>query len=264
MEKSITINQDELIHQVKLGCLIPTLVGGVVVRKIVMQAAQEHKIVASVDELQQAADGIRLLRQLNSSTDTRLWLEQHNLSLDEFEELVQTSVLSSKLASTLFAGQAESIFAERQLDYTKAVLYEVLLDDLDLANELFYAIEENETTFWNVSHQFIREVKLRRIGGYQGVLNRSNLKPEISTAVFSATPPQLLKPIITSKGVHLIFVEEIIQPELNDAVLQKIVSDLFIDWLKNEIESLKVLLYPGNEGEKSIEIYPQYLGLPFW
>lgn len=62
MEKSITIDQGDLIHQVKLGCLIPTLVGGVVVRKIVMQAAQEHKIVASVDELQQAADGIRSLR----------------------------------------------------------------------------------------------------------------------------------------------------------------------------------------------------------
>ncbi len=257
MEKLITISQAELIHQVKLGCLVPTLIEGIVARKVVLQAAQAYHLEASVDELQQAADGIRLLRQLNSSTDTKRWLEQHNLSLDEFEELVQMSVLSSKLASTLFAGQAEAIFAERQLDYTKAVLYEVLLDDFDLAIELFYAIEENETTFWNVAHQFIRDVKLRRIGGYQGVLSRAELKPEISMAVFSATPPKLLKPIITTKGTHLIFVEELIQPELTDAIRYKIVSDLFTEWLKKEIESLKVLLHTDNEGDKSIEIYPQ-------
>ncbi|MEQ9355725.1 MAG: peptidylprolyl isomerase [Coleofasciculus chthonoplastes F2-STO-03] len=47
-------------------------------------------------------------------------------------------------------------------------------------------------------------------------MQRKELKPEISAAVFAATPPQVLKPIVTSKGVHLIFVEEIIQPELNN------------------------------------------------
>jgi parvulin-like peptidyl-prolyl isomerase len=47
-------------------------------------------------------------------------------------------------------------------------------------------------------------------------LRRKELKPEISAAVFAAAPPQVLKPILSAKGLHLILVEEIIQPQLDD------------------------------------------------
>ena len=48
-----------------------------------------------------------------------------------------------------------------------------------------------------------------RCGGYRGILQRKDLKPEISAAVFAATPPQILKPIVTSIGAHLILVDEV-------------------------------------------------------
>jgi len=67
------------------------------------------------------------------------------------------------------------------------------------------------------------------------------MKPEISAAVFAAKPPQVLKPIVTSKGVHLIFVEEIIQPELNNKLRSQIISDLFSEWLKQQIKQVEVV-----------------------
>ena len=70
-------------------------------------------------------------------------------------------------------------------------------------------------------------------------MRRKELKPEISAAVFAATPPQVLKPIVTSSGVHLIFVEEIIQPELDNKLCYQILSDLFERWLKQQIEQFK-------------------------
>ena len=66
------------------------------------------------------------------------------------------------------------------------------------------------------------------------------MKPEISAAIFAAKPPELLKPIITSKGVHLILVEEIIQPELNNLLQMKIMSDLFDTWIKKQIEEVEI------------------------
>ncbi|MFM9160320.1 MAG: peptidylprolyl isomerase, partial [Dolichospermum sp.] len=55
-----------------------------------------------------------------------------------------------------------------------------------------------------------------------------------------AKPPQVIKPIITSKGVHLIFVEEIIQPELNDKLRQQIVSDLLLSWIKKQVNQTEI------------------------
>jgi parvulin-like peptidyl-prolyl isomerase len=77
--------------------------------------------------------------------------------------------------------------------------------------ELFYGIQEGEMSFYDVAHQYIQDTELCRKGGYRGMVQRKELKPEISAAVFAANPPQVLKPIVTSKGVHLILLEELVQ-----------------------------------------------------
>ena len=46
---------------------------------------------------------------------------------------------------------------------------------------------------------------------------------------------------MTSKGVHLILVEEILQPELNDQLRFQIGSELFGEWIINQIESVSVV-----------------------
>jgi len=95
-------------------------------------------------------------------------------------------------------------------------------------------------SFYEVAHQYIQDTELRRSGGYRGILQRKDLKPEISAAVFAATPPQILKPIVTSIGAHLILVEEIVQPKLDERLRYKLVSDLFYEWLKGQIEQFEV------------------------
>jgi len=49
-----------------------------------------------------------------------------------------------------------------------------------------------------------------------------------------------MRQIVTSKGVHLILVEEIIQPELNDKLRYQIVSELFGEWVINQSNKMKV------------------------
>jgi parvulin-like peptidyl-prolyl isomerase len=56
---------------------------------------------------------------------------------------------------------------------------------------------------------------------------------------------EVLKPIVTSKGVHLILVEEILQPELNDQLRYQIGSELFGEWVINQIESVSVVTSLG-------------------
>jgi parvulin-like peptidyl-prolyl isomerase len=70
---------------------------------------------------------------------------------------------------------------------------------------------------------------------------RKDLKSEISAAVFAAKPPQVLKPIVTSKGVHLILVEEVIQPKLDEKLHNNILTDLFSEWLKQQIQQLEII-----------------------
>ncbi|MCC5617682.1 peptidylprolyl isomerase [Nostoc sp. CHAB 5836] len=249
MSQTITITNEDILSQVKLSCQIPELVEGILTRKIVENAASEANLKVETEELQKVADQIRLINKLNSADDTWAWLEKHNLSIDDYEEIVHNTVISSKLATHLFADKVEPYFLEHQLDYAGVVIYEIFLDDEDLAIELFYAIKEGEISFYDVAHKYIQDTELRRKGGYRGIVHRHDLKPEISAAVFAAKPPQLLKPIVTSLGVHLILVEEIIQVELDNVLYQKIVSNLFSEWLKKQIAKVDVLKQLGSNSK---------------
>ncbi len=247
MSQTIAITSADIIEQVKLSCQVPELTEGILGRQIIAKAATEAGIKLETEELQKAADQMRLIRELHNAKETWNWLEKHSLSINEFQNIAYHSLISGKLVAHLFADKVEPYFFENQLDYTKVVMYEVVLDDEDLAMELFYAIQEEEISFYEVAHQYIQEPELRRAGGYRGILHRQDLKPEISAAVFAAHPPQLLKPIVTAKGVHLVFVEEIITPELNDQLRYKILTHLFAEWMKQQIEQVEVVMQLNHE-----------------
>jgi parvulin-like peptidyl-prolyl isomerase len=241
MLKTITVTPQEIIHQLKISCLIPEIISGIISRKIITEKAQELSIKPTSIDLQQAADNIRLEGHLISAEDTFEWLKANHLSADDFEEIVLTSLFSNEVANQLFAKQVESYFFDHQLDYMAVILYEIILEDQDLAMELFYAIQEQEISFHDAAHKYISDPELRRQGGYRGVLRRKDLRPEILSAVFGAKPPEIIKPIVTSVGVHLIFVEEIIKQQLDDQLGQQICLDLFNKWINEEASSWEVI-----------------------
>jgi PPIC-type PPIASE domain len=241
MSQTITITNEDILEEVKLSGKIPEFIEGIVTRKVIENAAVQAGIKVEIEELQKAADQIRLMNKLNSADDTWAWLEKHSLSLDDFEVIVYSGVIFGKLSQHLFTDKIEPYFFENQLDYAGVVMYEVVLDDEDLALELFYAVNEGEMSFSDVAHKYIQDTELRRKGGYLGIVRRQDLKPEISAAVFTAKPPQLLKPIVTSKGIHLIFIEEIIQAQLEDKLRYKIMGDLFDGWLKKQVNEVKLI-----------------------
>ncbi|MBD2167802.1 peptidylprolyl isomerase [Calothrix membranacea FACHB-236] len=246
MSQTITITSEDILHQVKLSCKIPEIIEQIVSRKVIIAAAEAAGLTVEVEELQKVADQIRLSNHLDSADETWLWLEKHGLSLDDFEEIVYGTVISGKLTTSLLANKVEPYYFEHQLAYTGAVIYEFVLDDEDLALELFYLIQEGEMSYYDVAHKYIQDTELRRKGGYCGLVRRQDLSAEISAAVFAATPPQVLKPIITSQGVHLILVEEILKTELDNKLRYQILLDLFNEWLKQQIQQVEVdVLIPG-------------------
>lgn len=235
----LNIEPNEIIHEVKISCKIPDIIKGILTRKVINLEAQKAGINVSPHDLQQTADSFRLMNQLHTSAATWSWLDKQSLSLDEFEEYVYSTVVASKLAQNLFSDRVETYFVERQLDYTKAVIYEALFEDEGEAIEMFYSLSEGEISFHEVAQQYNTNIEQRRMGGYLGKISRSELTPVISAAVFASSPPQILKPLVTAKGIHLIFVEEFIPPKLSTKLRMEIITQLFSDWLETQLNAIE-------------------------
>ncbi|WP_016950444.1 peptidylprolyl isomerase [Anabaena sp. PCC 7108] len=241
MSQMVIVSPEDILYHIKISCQIPNLLEAIATRKIIADTAVKEGIQIEIEELQQAADSLRLANKLIKAEETWAWLEKYHLSLDNFEEIAHANLLSAKLATHLFADKVEPFFYAHQLDYTGAATYEVILDDEDIALEIFYALQEGEITFQEIARQYVSNPEIRRAGGYQGIRQRSDFRPEIAAAVFAANPPQILKPIITPKGAHIVMVEEIIKPQLNEQTRLKIMGDLFTNWVQQQITTLEIV-----------------------
>ncbi|WP_414530922.1 peptidylprolyl isomerase [Nodularia chucula] len=241
MSPILNISASDIIRSLKLSSQVPGLVEAIASQKIITAAAQEAGITVTPEEIQEEGDKLRLAKKLIKAEDTLTWLEKHHLSVNEFEELIHHQILTQKLANHLFAPQVERHFYQHQIDYVTAITYQIILDDRDLALELFYAVEEGEVSFPEIARLYIQDPELRCNYGYQGRQHRKDFRTEIAAPVFAATPPEMIKPIETLKQVYLIWVEEISQPQLDEQLREKIITELFSDWLKQQIGSVKIV-----------------------
>jgi parvulin-like peptidyl-prolyl isomerase len=237
------ISSQDLIYEAKLTGKLPALFHGILRRHTIEQEADRLGITSTAAELQVAADKFRTINQLETAEATWKWLQANFLTVDDFERLVAHGLTTEKLAHQLFGDRVEHFFHQNLLDYSGATIYEVVLEDRELAMEIFYSLQEGDLSFADVAYQYIRDPELKRRGGYIGTIGRNQMRPEISAAVFAAKPPQLIKPVVTAIGIHLIQVEEILQPQLDDNIRQQILMDMFERWLEEQI----AIAAPGAE-----------------
>jgi parvulin-like peptidyl-prolyl isomerase len=230
MVNSTNITPQELLKEVKLSLQLPILREQIIEHQIIAQTVAAAGLKPQPEDIQKAANQIRMNHDLLGATETYAWLEKYDLSLDDLEELAWRECLKQQLMNHLFADKIESYFVQHQLDYMSAVLYEVVFEDEELAYEQYCALQAGETTFPQVAHQYIQDLEKRRVGGYLGVKRRKELRPEISAIVFMANPPQVLKPVILENGIYLLLVEEIIQIELNPDFELEIKHRFFSEW----------------------------------
>ncbi|MBW4505243.1 MAG: peptidylprolyl isomerase [Scytonematopsis contorta HA4267-MV1] len=252
MSNVLSISHQDIIRHIRFECQIPNVLEAIAARKIIADAAASNGIKVESEELQQAGDNLRLAKKLVKASDTWIWLKTHNLSLDEFEEIVHASVLTAKLANHLFAKQVETFFFAHQLDYVAAATYEIVLDSKDLALELFYALKEDEISFPDIARKYIQNQELTHTWGYQGIRCRKDFPPVIASSIFAANAPEILKPIETSQGVYLIWVEKIIHPKLDEQLRAQIQQDLFVAWLKQQSEQLKIVIKENLDSNYSV------------
>ncbi|MBN1292803.1 MAG: hypothetical protein JXB48_13260 [Candidatus Latescibacteria bacterium] len=91
----------EVVDYLRLSGDFGSALREVVKRKITAQAAKENGLTVSDEELQKGADTFRIVNNLSKASDTENWLKIMGVSIDTFEEFLETNLLISKFKDTL-------------------------------------------------------------------------------------------------------------------------------------------------------------------
>lgn len=249
-DRSSNISPDELVSFLKKNLQYQQARLGVLQQAIVNRAAAVRGIEVDSQEIQAEADRQRREYHLERAADTFAWLSDQQITPEEWEAGIRDRLLTQKLMEHLFGSEVESYFAQNRLDFDQVVLYQIIVPYEQLATELFYQIEESEISFFEAAHLYDIDPNRRQYCGYEGKLYRWSLKPEIAAIVFAADPGQIIPPVRTEQGFHLLRVEEFITAQLTPENRQEILQRLFREWLNGE---LNYWLNPYNLGEQDNE-----------
>ncbi len=232
----ITIKTEEIIESLKRKMSLKQVCHQIVCEKIIEQAADLRSIVVTDEEIQTKADAIRQEKRLEKSSDTIAWLKDEMNTTDEWEIAIKKDLLSHKLAQKLFDREVEGYFNQNKLNFEQLLVYEIIVRDPILAQEIFYQIEEEEISFYEAAHLHSMDEQNRYVCGYKGKINRWSCDPKIAATLFRDPIPlgEVLGPVQTEQGYHLFKVEEYIQAQLTPERRQEIIDQLFNQWLNNE------------------------------
>ncbi len=242
MSESIIIHLADLWKQAQYRLCARQLIDQTIQQRLVTIAAQQLGIEVSLEELQNSADRLRVQHQLLTTQSTLAWLERHQLSIEDFEDIAQFTILCEKVKTQVVESQIAPYFYQHQLDYEQAILYEVILPQHEFAMELFYALQERELDFLEVVHRYVSDRSLRLSGAYRRVIRRQDVAAELSATIFAATAPQVLRPFVQGDRTHLIYVVELLQPELTTSLQAEIRHNLFQQWLQQQQQQYSVNL----------------------
>lgn len=213
-------------------------------QKVIDKAAKERGLTVTPEEIQAEGDKLRREKRLEKAADTIAWLAHQMISVEDLEAGIVDRLLADKLAKHLFAQEVEKVFFQNKLQFDQIILYQIVVGQPQLAQELFYQIEEAEISFYDAAHLYDIDENRRNLCGCEGKVSRWSLKPDIAAAVFSAQPGKVIRPIQTELGYHLFLVEKLIPAELTADRHEEILQNLFYEWLSNEVN---YLLYSQTE-----------------
>jgi parvulin-like peptidyl-prolyl isomerase len=232
------IEASEIIELLRRELQLKTFTQKVWQKKVIEKAAQERGLTVTPEEIQVVGDQLRREKRLEKAADTIAWLVDQMISVEDLEAGIRDRLLAQKLAEHLFSKEVEKVFVQNKLQFDQIILYQIVVATRQLAQELFYQIQEGEISFFDAAHLYDIDENRRHLCGCEGKVYRWGLKPDIAVAVFSAQPGEVIRPIETERGYHLFLVEKFLPAELTPQRYQEILHNLFNEWVSNEVNYL--------------------------
>lgn len=200
---------------------------------VILTICEQLGITISDAEWQAAGDAFRLERQLWGTSETLAWLKQQRLKIQEWSQGIRVALLEKKLKQHLFGATVDSTYISNQHNYRRVALSQILVFDLTTAEKIVQTLQAGSASFCASALEYSQGKLSQGNGGFVGLRFLVELLPEIVTAITDTEEGEVIGPIQTKLGYHILRVEKWFSSELNQSVREQIMDMMFKVWLNN-------------------------------
>jgi parvulin-like peptidyl-prolyl isomerase len=187
---------------------------------IVRQGAEELGIEVSETEVTQRRD--ELIEEVGGQETFDQLVEESGLTSEQIDEQVRDIVIREAVQEELTAdievsdAEVAAFYEEnRETRYDTAEARHILVETEEEANDILERLEEGED-FADIAAEESIDTGSGAQGGDLGEFGRGQMVPEFEEAVFTAEIGEVVGPVETQFGFHIIEVTEREAPELED------------------------------------------------
>ncbi|TVP63784.1 MAG: peptidylprolyl isomerase [Nodularia sp. (in: Bacteria)] len=200
---------------------------------IVLRACEKFNIIVTDEELQAAGDTFRLEHKLVGASETFNWLSQQRISVEDWSLGIKIDLLTKKLKEYLFGMEVDADYMNNRNGYRRVMLSQILVPDLSDALKIVHLIQKENASFAALAVEYSQGKKSQENGGFVGLHLLVELMPEIVQALTDAVAGEIIGPISSQLGHHILRIEKWFPSELTNSGRENILESLFQVWLQN-------------------------------
>lgn len=225
----------EIVDYLRRSCKIAEIAASAEQDTLVLKLCEELGITVSDEEWQTAGDIFRLEHNLPGVAETQAWFAQQRVSVEEWSQGIKVSLLTKKLKDHLFGAMVDGHYMGNRDNYKQVALSQILVSDLTEALKIAQALRQKEASFCALALTHSKGKQSQQNGGFVGIRYLAELSPTVAEAVTDAEEGEILGPIHTSLGYHILKIEKWFPTELNEALREQILDSLFQVWLRQQV-----------------------------
>ncbi len=199
---------------------------------LILAICEQLGVDVSEEEWQEAGDDFRQKHKLWGIEETMAWLNQQRISIEEWSEGVRVALLEKKLKESLFGAATDGEYTVNRDRYARIALSQILVPDLATAWKIVQILREGHASFCTLALEYSKGKQSQENGGFVGVRYVVELLPEIAEAVNNAKEGEIIGPVQSSLGYHVLRVEKCFPIELNQQVREQVMNASFQLWLQ--------------------------------
>ncbi len=204
---------------------------------LILDVCDRLQITVSDEELQAAGDTFRQEHKLLGASETLAWLQEQQITVEEWSQGIRVELLTKKLKEHLFGDTVDAHYISNRDDYKRVALSQILVRDLPDALKVAHALREENASFCALALEYSKGKQSKENGGFVGICFIAKLLPEIAQAISEAKEGEVIGPIQSKLGYHIVRVEKWFPAELNQSVREEILDSLFQAWLQADSTS---------------------------
>lgn len=232
------ITAEEIVPLLVHYQLLPQLLREIVIDQALLPFS------CSPEEVASACQRVYEQNQATTEEAKQMWLAQKGLTPERFEAATERGVRIEKFKHATWGPKLESYFLQRKSQLDKVIYSLIRTQDVGIAQEIYFRIQEGEQSFTDLAREYSQGPEAQT-GGLIGPVELSTPHPNLARMLSLSQPGQLWPPTHMGEWLVIIRLEKFIPAQLDEPMRQRLLNELFNNWLQEQLTRLSSANAPG-------------------